>query len=304
MEQDHHGFTPGAATDEPASSPDPSFETVAEELAWWSGLAEGMRRAGVAVPPAVASRLRAVARAAKRRDPLAFEPVPVRPRHDGWTPRKQRIYVEGLAETGCASEAAARVGMTEQSASRLRRRSDARGFDIACEAAHELGLRRLRSVEWDRAVNGVVQQIWYHGELKGERRVYSDRLLIHLIEKGERQLGRRPEERRMVLDDWDGWMEQLEQGFPGGVPEPYDPDADPETRPIWRDGGTGIWWTRFPPPEDFDGQEEGWFGEPDYRRTLVADEQAQVDDGLARLNALKSAERDLFFGGATGTGRR
>jgi hypothetical protein len=296
MKQDPPNLPPEAATDEPASLRKPDFETLAEELAWWSGLAEGLRAAGAPVPDAVAARLKSLRKAAKRKRPTDFEPVPVRHRHDGWTPRKQRLYVEALAETGCASEAASRVGMTEQSANRLRRRPDARGFDIACEAAHELGLRRLRSVQWDRAVNGVVQQIWYHGELKGERRVYSDRLLIHLVDKGEKQLGRRAEERRMVLDDWDGWMEQLEQGFPEGVPEPYDPDREDDEKPIWRDQETGKWWTRFPPPEGFDGKEEGWFGAEDYRRRLTREEQDQVDEGLARMHAIKSADRDRFFG--------
>ncbi|MEA3013319.1 MAG: hypothetical protein QOD42_1864 [Sphingomonadales bacterium] len=301
MEQDPPDFTPGAATDEPASSRNPTFETLAEELAWWTGAAEGMRRAGTKPPPDVAARLKALRKAAARSgDPFDFDPVPVRARHDGWTPRKQRGYVEGLADTGCASEAAARVGMTEQSANRLRRRPDARGFDIACEAALEFGLRGLRSVAWERAVKGVVQQIWYHGELKGERRVYSDRLLIYLLDKGDRQLAR-PAERRMALDDWPGWLDQLERGFPDGVPEPVDPAAPPEAKAIWRDGKTGKWWTRFPPPEGFAGKEKGWFGGKNYRRTLSPGEREQVDLGIATVHAQKSGARDLFFGLGGGT---
>ena len=296
MKQEPPDFTQGAGADALASFHPPEFRTPQEELIWWAGITSGILSIDGRVPAAVTARMKALRNAAKRDGPLEFEPVPVRQRHDGWTPKKQRLYVEALAETGCASEAAARVGMTEQSAARLRRRPDARGFDIACEAAHELGQRHLRSVQWDRAVNGVVQQIWYHGEYKGERRVYSDRLLIHLIDKGEKQLGRLPEERRMVLDDWDGWMEQLEQGFPDGVPEPFDPEQEPDEKAIWRDEGSGLWWTRFPPPEDFDGEEKGRFGDEEYRRRLAFDEQAQVDDGLARMHAIKSAERDTFFG--------
>ncbi|HYI48755.1 MAG TPA: hypothetical protein VEX35_09860 [Allosphingosinicella sp.] len=296
MEQEPPDLTPEAATDEPASSPNPTFETLSEELAWWTGLSEGIRRAGARPPPDVAARLKALRKAAAGSgDPFDFDPVPVRARHDGWTPKKQRLYVEGLADTGCASEAAARVGMTEQSANRLRRRPDARGFDIACEAALEFGLRGLRSAAWERAVKGVVQQIWYHGELKGERRVYSDRLLIYLLDKGERQLAR-PAERRMALDDWPAWMDQLERGFPGGVPEPVDPDAPPAAKAIWRDEQSGKWWTRFPPPEGYDGKEKGWFGGEDYRRTLSPEEQEQVDLGIATIHAQKSAERDRFFG--------
>lgn len=296
MKHDPPDFDPEAAAGEPAAIQQPDFETPREEWLWWSGLAEGLRAAGAPVPPAITARLKSLESAVRSDDPLDFEPVPVKHRSDGFTPKKQRLYVEALAETGDTSEAAARVGMTERSANRLRQRPDARGFDMACEAALELGLRRLRSVQWERAVNGVVQQIWYHGELKGERRVYSDRLLIHLIDKGERQLGYRPEERKMVLDDWEGWMEQLEQGFPGGVPEPFDPEQEPEDKPIWQDESSGQWWTRFPPPEDFEGEEKGRFGSEDYQRRLSEDEQAQVDDSLARMHAIRSAERDTFFG--------
>ena len=130
--------------------------------------------------------------------------------------------------------------------------------------------------------------------MKGERRVYSDRLLIYLLDKGDRQLAR-PAERRMAVDDWPGWLDQLERGFPGGVPEPVDPAAPPEAKAIWRDKG-GKWWTRFPPPEGFDGKEKGWFGGKNYRRTLSPDEQEQVDLGIATIHAQKSGERDQFFG--------
>lgn len=50
---------------------------------------------------------------------LEFTPVPVRARHDGWTPERQRLYVAALAETGHGGKAAARVGMSEQSTRRL-----------------------------------------------------------------------------------------------------------------------------------------------------------------------------------------
>jgi len=36
----------------------------------------------------------------KPKQPLIpFEPVPVRPRHDGWTVEKQYAFIEALAET-------------------------------------------------------------------------------------------------------------------------------------------------------------------------------------------------------------
>src|SRR3546814_3519990 len=42
--------------------------------------------------------------------PEDFLPAPTRLRHDGWTPDKQRLFVETLADTGCVSHAAKAVG--------------------------------------------------------------------------------------------------------------------------------------------------------------------------------------------------
>lgn len=79
--------------------------------------------------------------------PLYFTLVRLRARVDGWTPERQRRYVAALAATGRADRAAALVGMTEQTAARLRRRPDAASFAAACSAAVTLAkqLRRARS---------------------------------------------------------------------------------------------------------------------------------------------------------------
>ena len=122
--------------------------------------------------------------APERRDLLDFEPVPLRYRTDGLTPDKQRAYVEALADCGLAREAAARIGVSEQSINRVRRRADARDFDRACEAAHMFGARRLRSVAFERAIEGSLKGHYYRGELVGQERVYDNRLLTYLLEIG------------------------------------------------------------------------------------------------------------------------
>jgi hypothetical protein len=73
--------------------------------------------------------------------------VPTRRRYDGWTPERQRRYVAALACWGNGNIAAARVGLTPQSAARLRRRPDAAEFTRACEQAIGIGknLRRARA---------------------------------------------------------------------------------------------------------------------------------------------------------------
>lgn len=244
---------------------------------------------------------------AEAADRLAFEPVPLRYREDGLTPEKQRAYVEALADCGIAREAAARIGVSEQAINRVRRRADARSFDNACEAAHVFGARRLRSIAWERAIEGTPRGRYYHGELVAEERVYDNRLLTYLLGKTEHLLRRDEEKGRAICDHWEAHMDALEQGL-----EPPDPraaeSADPQ-RPEWtgyevREDEEGVWWTSFPPPAGFDGEEQGEFGEDYYKRTLSPEEQAVLDEEYdeedARYRARETARRDRFFGFAGG----
>lgn len=63
-----------------------------------------------------------------------FTPVPLRARADGWTPLRQAEFLGHLAETRCIKRAAARVGMSRESAYRLRRKPGAEEFAAAWDA--------------------------------------------------------------------------------------------------------------------------------------------------------------------------
>src|SRR5688572_23931391 len=88
---------------------------------------------------------------------LDFEPVALRARCDGWTPARQRAFIEELADCGVVREAAARVGMTVQSAGRLRRRAGAESFARAWELALREGTDRLRSIAYERCIHGTLK---------------------------------------------------------------------------------------------------------------------------------------------------
>ena len=137
--------------------------------------------------------------------------VPVASRHDGWTPERQRHFLETLADTGSVTAAAQAVGMSEQSARRLRRRADARAFDAAWEGALERAMQQLLPTAIDRALNGTLRQRYYHGELIAEERVHHDGLLLHLLERGAQSLGA-SRARRALRKNWDGAMAMLEAG--------------------------------------------------------------------------------------------
>ena len=67
-----------------------------------------------------------------------FLPVPLRARADGWTPERQARFIGLLAETGSVVEAARAVGMSRESAWRLRRRAGAASFAHAWDAVAAL----------------------------------------------------------------------------------------------------------------------------------------------------------------------
>lgn len=133
---------------------------------------------------------------------LTFEPVPVRPRWDGWTRQKQVDFIEALAATACVDEACRAVGMSDRSAYALRSRPRARSFRGAWDAALDLGMQRLEQAAFGRALNGVARPVFYHGEQVGEWREYDERLAMFLLRY------RRPER-------FGAWLDRT---FPPAIP--------------------------------------------------------------------------------------
>jgi hypothetical protein len=113
--------------------------------------------------------------------PENFDPVPVKHRHDGWTAKRQRAFIQCLAETGCVRTACAEVGLTPRSAYKLREHPLGRAFRSAWDHATSLATTRLTSIAFDRAINGTPERIYRNGELFEERRRPSDRLLMWLL---------------------------------------------------------------------------------------------------------------------------
>lgn len=111
-----------------------------------------------------------------------FTPVPRHDsRHTGWTPDKQRGFIEALADYGSVRAAANAVGMTSESAYQLRRHAEAAGFRKAWEAALDRGVERLEDIAMERAIHGVDVPVYSYGKLVGTRRVYNDRLLMFVL---------------------------------------------------------------------------------------------------------------------------
>lgn len=112
----------------------------------------------------------------------AFDPVPrQKVRRDGWTPARQRAFIEALADTGSVDAACRAVDMSQVGAYLLRRQPGAEGFRAAWEAALDLGVKRIEDVAMDRALNGVEMPVYSYGKLVGTRTSYNDRLLMFML---------------------------------------------------------------------------------------------------------------------------
>lgn len=117
-------------------------------------------------------------------DPAAYDWVPVlkKRRKDGWSPDRQRAFIEALADTGSVVTAAQCVGMSESSAYRLRRSPGAEAFDRAWSAAIDAASKKLLDAAFERALVGTDEPVFdREGNRVGRRLRQSDRLLMFLI---------------------------------------------------------------------------------------------------------------------------
>ncbi|WP_321327281.1 hypothetical protein [uncultured Parasphingorhabdus sp.] len=97
-------------------------------------------------------------------------------RHDGWHRELRVKFLEALAQTGNVQASAYFVQRSRQSAYDLKRRDPdfARAWLAALVLAREEAQDKLQ----ERAIEGVEEEIFYHGEVVATRRRYDSRLLL------------------------------------------------------------------------------------------------------------------------------
>ena len=111
-----------------------------------------------------------------------FTPVPrVYNRHDGWTPERQRAFIGALADTGCVDRAARMVNIAQTNCYTLRRAPGAEGFRQAWDAALDCGLKRMKDIAFERAIEGELIPVFSGGKLMGHRRKRNDALLMFCL---------------------------------------------------------------------------------------------------------------------------
>ena len=107
------------------------------------------------------------------------------PRHDGFTPERQVRFLDRLATSGTVRAACLAAGISPQAAY-LRRRRCAR-FAAAWDAALVLARDHAEAVLAERALDGVEEAVFYHGEEVARRRRFDGLLLLAHLARLDRR---------------------------------------------------------------------------------------------------------------------
>ena len=143
------------------------------------------------------------------------------PRHDGWTPERQRIFLEALGECGVVEDAARAAGMSKQSAYAFRNRAAGRGFHLGWLAAQQQARHLLADALMSRALHGCVELIYRDGKLWGERHRFDNRLTLALHTRLKEEVRERGGDdyrpAHYIAEEFDEYLDTLSSGEEGAV---------------------------------------------------------------------------------------
>ena len=128
--------------------------------------------------------------------------------HTILTANRQAVFLKSLQLFGNVRLACRAACVSAQTAYRARRRSS--GFALAWDAALVAARAHAEATLADRAINGVEEAVYYHGEEVARRRRYDSRLLLAHLARLDRLEER--EEVAAALPQLDDWVEALEEG--------------------------------------------------------------------------------------------
>lgn len=116
-----------------------------------------------------------------------FYPVPLRARQDGWTPERQADFLGHLAETRSVSAACARVGISRNSAYKLRTKPDAESFAAAWDAALGAPIRKVTITDlWFLAYRGLIRPRFRGGKYIRSVQKPDNSALLKLVARFDR----------------------------------------------------------------------------------------------------------------------
>ena len=164
-----------------------------------------------------------------------------RPR-DRWTQAKMAQFLRMLSATHSVSAAARSVGMSRQSAYRLRSRLKGGAFDLAWDVAFHHSYDNLAHAALERALNGVEVPIFHKGEQVGSYHKFDKRLTVALLALSTQRgnvpvLGRHPAEAERHAVRFEALVAEVEAGDElakgGTAADDPGPAATGEVQRIW-----------------------------------------------------------------------
>ena len=247
-------------------------------------------------------------------DPINLTPGDNAP----FAPELKVRFCEALAETGLVTVACRAVGKHRDTIY-AHLRTDAL-FAAACDSARFQARYRLADRLLEDSIEGSVEHFYRDGVLVGERRFTDNRLAYAMLRRLDKiaegqgkpaRDGTRKFDPKLALRALEtGSEEDLCAALAGLRSDTSDdPPFDDEdvgdvsdstfgSDRVWQDDD-GFWWTDFPPPQGYIGEEQGRWGEDGYARECT-DEECEVLDAaraaeMSEVRADEEAERDTFF---------
>ena len=107
-------------------------------------------------------------------------------RSDGWTPERQRGFLERIAEGATVDEASASVGLSPGAAYALRRRAAGGAFALGWDAARHVARPLVAEALFRRAIDGQVDRLTRADGEVIERHRYDNRLALALLARLDR----------------------------------------------------------------------------------------------------------------------
>ncbi len=135
-------------------------------------------------------------------------------RSDGWTPDRQRRFLEAIAEGHTVGDACALVGLSPASAYALRRRAVGASFRLGWDAASLLARDRIADTLLARAIDGQTET-YTRGDTVFTRHRYDNRLAAAMLARLDKRADETPgpvhQAARLVAQEFDAFLDMVER---------------------------------------------------------------------------------------------
>ena len=137
-------------------------------------------------------------------------------RYDGWTPDRQRTFLEAIAEGHTVFTACVKVGMAVSSAYALRRRAAGAGFALGWRAANLIARDKVADTLLARAIDGQVETLTRQNGDTVTRHRFDNRLASTMLARLDRFADREAGEAthqaaRLVAAEFDGFLDLIDR---------------------------------------------------------------------------------------------